>query len=107
MILHTHSLVLLQHPHGVVTSPTVLYSTLSFSPLWKFSSAPPFHLVQSTTLDSVNTHTMAPKNSEPSMTDAVTQLAIAHSTSILWTLGFFTAGVLFIKSSLMDNLAPQ
>lgn len=50
---------------------------------------------------------MAPKNSEPSMTDAITQLAIAHSTSILWTVGLFAAGVAFIKSPLMDNLAPQ
>lgn len=50
---------------------------------------------------------MAPKNSEPTMTDAVTQLAIAHSSSIMLTVGLFIAGVVFIKSPIMDNMAPQ
>ncbi|CDO54092.1 similar to Saccharomyces cerevisiae YOR045W TOM6 Component of the TOM (translocase of outer membrane) complex responsible for recognition and initial import steps for all directed proteins [Geotrichum candidum] len=46
-------------------------------------------------------------SSEPTISDAITQLAVTHASKILLTVGLFTAGVLFIKSPIMDNMAPQ
>lgn len=44
---------------------------------------------------------------DPNAMNAIVQLLNEHRNTILLNVGLFVAGTLFIKSPIMDNMAPQ